>query len=93
MLNELVTITKKRISITKTVVYGASMAGAILTPYIEKYPNGADAVGILAGVSPSIANTLKSGCDFLYILSVFFVQQSRAAQLWEPRAYLATWQF
>ena len=72
MLNELVTITKKRISITKTVVYGSSMAGAILTPYIEKYPNGADAVGILAGVSPSIANTLKSGCDFLYIFSVFF---------------------
>jgi hypothetical protein len=72
MLNELVTITKKRISITKTVVYGSSMAGAILTPYIEKYPSGADAVGILAGVSPSIANTLKSGCDFLYIFSVFF---------------------
>jgi hypothetical protein len=72
MLNELVTITKKRISINKTVVYGGSMAGAILTPYIEKYPNGADAVGILAGVSPSIANTLKSGCDFLYIFSVFF---------------------
>jgi len=72
MLNELVTITKKRITIKKTVVYGSSMAGAILTPYIEKYPNGADAVGILAGVSPSIANTLKSGCDFLYIFSVFF---------------------
>ena len=72
MLNELVTITKKRVSITKTVVYGGSMAGAILTPYIEKYPNGADAVGVLAGVSPSIANTLKSGCDFLYIFSVFF---------------------
>lgn len=72
MLNELVTITKKRISITKTVVYGSSMAGAILTPYIEKYPNGADAVGVLAGVSPSIGNTLKSGCDFLYIFSVFF---------------------
>jgi len=72
MLNELVTITKKRVGITKTVVYGASMAGAILTPYIEKYPNGADAVGVLAGVSPSIANTLKSGCDFLYIFSVFF---------------------
>jgi pimeloyl-ACP methyl ester carboxylesterase len=72
MLNELVTITKKRVGITKTVVYGASMAGAVLTPYIEKYPNGADAVGILAGVSPSIGNTLKSGCDFLYIFSVFF---------------------
>ncbi len=72
MLNELVTITKKRISIKKTVVYGASMAGAILTPYIEKYPNGADAVGIAAGISPSVSNTLKSGCDFLYIFSVFF---------------------
>ena len=72
MLNELVTITKKRISITKTVVYGASMAGPILTPYIEKYPNGADAVGILAGVSPSIANTVKAGCYLMYIFSVFF---------------------
>ena len=72
MLNELVTITKKRISIKKTVVYGASMAGAILTPYIEKYPNGADAIGIAAGIAPSVSNTLKSGCDFLYIFSVFF---------------------
>ena len=72
MLNELVTITKKRVGVTKTVVYGASMAGAVLTPYIEKYPNGADAVGILAGVTPSIVNSVKSGCDLLYIFSVFF---------------------
>tara|TARA_B110000503_G_C7162500_1_gene420316 strand:- start:489 stop:2165 length:1677 start_codon:yes stop_codon:yes gene_type:complete len=72
MLNELITITKARISITKTVVYGASMAGAILTPFIEKYPDAADAVGILAGVTPSINNELKSGCDMLYIFSVFF---------------------
>jgi len=72
MLNELVTITKARISIQKTVVYGASMAGAILTPFIEKYPNAADAVGILAGVTPSINNELKSGCDMLYVFSVFF---------------------
>ncbi|TSA21695.1 MAG: hypothetical protein D4R69_02890 [Actinomycetales bacterium] len=72
MLNELVTITKARISIQKTIVYGASMAGAILTPFIEKYPNAADAVGILAGVTPSINNELKSGCDMLYIFSVFF---------------------
>ncbi len=72
MLNELVTITKARISIQKTVVYGASMAGAVLTPFIEKYPNAADAVGILAGVTPSINNELKSGCDMLYIFSVFF---------------------
>ena len=72
MLNELVTITKKRITITKTVVYGASMAGAVLTPFIEKYPNQADAVGVLAGVTPSVNNELKSGCDMLYIFSVFF---------------------
>jgi len=72
MLNELVTITKARISIKKTVVYGPSMAGAVLTPFIEKYPNAADAVGVLAGVTPSINNELKSGCDFLYIFSVFF---------------------
>jgi hypothetical protein len=72
MLNELVTITKKRITITKTVVYGASMAGVVLTPFIEKYPNQADAVGVLAGVTPSVNNELKSGCDMLYIFSVFF---------------------
>jgi hypothetical protein len=72
MLNELVTITKKRISIKKTVVYGASMAGVVLTPFIEKYPNQADAVGILAGLTPSVNNELKSGCDMLYIFSVFF---------------------
>ncbi len=72
MLNELVTITKARISIKKSIVYGASMAGAIITPFIEKYPNAADAVGILAGVTPSINNELKSGCDMLYIFSVFF---------------------
>jgi hypothetical protein len=48
------------------------MAGAILTPFIEKYPNQADAVGLLAGVTPSINNELKSGCDMLYIFSVFF---------------------
>lgn len=72
MLNDLVTITKARISIQKTIVYGASMAGAILTPFIEKYPNQADAVGLLAGVTPSINYELKSGCDMLYIFSVFF---------------------
>ena len=60
MLNDLVTITKARISIQKTIVYGASMAGAILTPFIEKYPNQADAVGLLAGVTPSINYELKS---------------------------------
>ena len=72
MFKELITITKARISIRKTVAYGGSMAGAILTPFIEKYPNMADAVGIEAGIAPSVNNTLKSGCDFLYIFSVFF---------------------
>jgi hypothetical protein len=48
------------------------MAGGVLTPFIEKYPDLADAVGLAAGVTPSINNELKSGCDFLYIFSVFF---------------------
>jgi pimeloyl-ACP methyl ester carboxylesterase len=72
MFKELITITKARISIKKTVAYGASMAGGVLTPFIEKYPDLADAVGLVAGVTPSINNELKSGCDFLYIFSVFF---------------------
>ena len=72
MYKELITITKARYSITKTVAYGASMAGAILTPFIEKYPDMADAVGIAAGISPSVNNNLKSGCDLLYMFSVFF---------------------
>ena len=72
MLNELITITKKRISIKKTVVYGSSMAGSVITPMIEKYPNAADAVGILAGLTPSVNYELKSGCDMLYIFSIFF---------------------
>jgi hypothetical protein len=72
MFKELITITKARITIKKTVAYGGSMAGAILTPFIEKYPDLADAVGIEAGIAPSVSNTLKSGCDFLYIFSVFF---------------------
>lgn len=72
MYKELITITKARINITKTVAYGGSMAGAILTPFIEKYPDMADAVGIEAGIAPSVNNTLKSGCDLLYMFSVFF---------------------
>jgi hypothetical protein len=72
MYKELITITKARITITKTVAYGGSMAGAILTPFVEKYPDMVDAVGIEAGVAPSVNNLLKSGCDFLYIFSVFF---------------------
>ncbi|WP_125918792.1 hypothetical protein [Candidatus Planktophila versatilis] len=57
--------------IEKKVVYGSSQAGAILTPFIEKYPTYADAVGILAGNTPSPADSIQSACDIFYILSVF----------------------
>jgi len=72
MLKELVTTTKAKYSIAHTVVYGSSMAGAIMTPFIEKYPTLADAVGIMAGVTPPLTNELRSGCDMFYIFSVFF---------------------
>ena len=53
------------------VVYGSSQAGSIITPFVEKYPTYADSVGILAGTTPSIADSLQSACDIFYILSVF----------------------
>lgn len=57
--------------IKKKVVYGSSQAGSIITPFVEKYPTYADSVGILAGTTPSIADSLQSACDIFYILSVF----------------------
>lgn len=57
--------------IQRKVVYGSSQAGSIITPFVEKYPTYADAVGILAGSTPSIADSLQSACDIFYILSVF----------------------
>jgi hypothetical protein len=57
--------------IQKKVVYGSSQAGSIVTPFVEKYPKYADALGIMAGTTPSIANSLQSACDIFYILSVF----------------------
>lgn len=57
--------------IEKKVVYGSSQAGSIITPFVEKYPTYADAVGIMAGTTPSIADSLQSACDIFYILSVF----------------------
>ncbi len=54
------------------VVYGSSQAGSIITPFVEKYPTYADAVGILAGTTPSIADSMQSLCDAMYIMSVFF---------------------
>jgi hypothetical protein len=58
--------------IKKKVVYGSSQAGSIITPFVEKYPTYADSVGILAGTTPSIADSLQSLCDAMYIMSVFF---------------------
>ena len=72
MLKDLITTTKAKYTIAHSVVYGSSMAGAVLTPFIEKYPNLADAVGIMAGVTPPVTNEIRSGCDMFYIFSVFF---------------------
>ena len=72
MLKDLITVTKAKYTVAHTVVYGSSMAGAVLTPFIEKYPNMADAVGILAGVTPPVTNEIRAGCDMFYIFSVFF---------------------
>ena len=73
MLKEVVdtAVTKYGAKIQKKVIYGSSQAGSIITPFVEKYPTYADSVGILAGVTPSIADSIQSACDIFYILSVF----------------------
>jgi hypothetical protein len=71
MLKELIDIVKANYTVKKGVAYGSSQAGSILTPFIEKYPTYADAVGIMAGVTPSIGQEVQSLCDMFYILSVF----------------------
>ena len=72
MLKEVIdTALVKYPKIKKKVVYGSSQAGSIITPFVEKYPTYADAVGIMAGTTPSIANSIQSACDIMYILSVF----------------------
>ena len=71
MLKELIDIVRAQYTVTKGVAYGSSQAGSILTPFIEKYPTYADAVGIMAGVTPSIGQEVQSLCDMFYILSVF----------------------
>ena len=58
--------------IKKKVLYGSSQAGSIITPFTEKYPKYADAVGLLAGLTPSPADSIQSLCDAMYIFSVFF---------------------
>ena len=71
MLKELIDTVKAKYTVKKGVIYGSSQAGSIMTPFIEKYPDYADAVGIMAGVTPSIGQEVQSLCDMFYILSVF----------------------
>ncbi|CAB4538713.1 unannotated protein [freshwater metagenome] len=73
MLKEVIdtAVTKYGKKIQKKVVYGSSQAGSIITPFVEKYPTYADSVGILAGVTPSVADSIQSACDIFYLLSVF----------------------
>jgi len=73
MLKEVIdtAMAKYGTKIQHKVVYGSSQAGAIITPFVEKYPTYADSVGIMAGITPPAANALQSACDMFYILSVF----------------------
>jgi len=73
MIKEVIDIAmaKYGTQIKKKVLYGASQAGSTITPFVEKYPTYADSVGIMAGVTPSIADSIQSACDIFYILSVF----------------------
>lgn len=71
MLKELIDTVRAKYSVRHGVIYGSSQAGSIVTPFIEKYPTYADAVGIMAGVTPSIGQEVQSLCDAFYILSVF----------------------
>jgi hypothetical protein len=71
MLKELIDTVRAKYTVDKGVIYGSSQAGSIMTPFIEKYPDYADAVGIMAGVTPSIGQEVQSLCDMFYILSVF----------------------
>jgi hypothetical protein len=71
MLKELIDTVRAKYTVKKGVVYGSSQAGSVITPFVEKYPTYADSVGIMAGVTPSIGQSLLSLCDAFYILSVF----------------------
>ena len=71
MLKELIDTVRAKYTVKKGVVYGSSQAGSIITPFVEKYPDYADSVGIMAGVTPSIGQEVQSLCDAFYILSVF----------------------
>ena len=73
MLKEVIdtAMAKYTTRIQKKVVYGSSQAGSIVTPFVEKYPTYADALGIMAGITPSAADSLQSACDMFYLLSIF----------------------
>lgn len=71
MLNDMVDTARAKVTnIKKVVVYGSSGAAPVINQFIEKYPDKADAVGLMAGLTtPSAA--LQSLCDYFYLLSVF----------------------
>jgi len=71
MLKDMVdTAHTKYTTIKKVVVYGSSGAAPVINQFIEKYPDKADAVGLMAGLTtPSAA--IQSLCDYFYLLSVF----------------------
>jgi hypothetical protein len=73
MLKEVIdtAMAKYTTKIQRKVVYGSSQAGSIITPFVEKYPTYADSVGILAGLTPSPADSIQSACDIFYLLSIF----------------------
>ena len=72
MLKEVIDIALvKYPRIQKKVVYGSSQAGSIMTPFAEKYPAHADSIGIMAGLTPSAADSIQSACDAMYLLSIF----------------------
>ena len=72
MLKEVIDIAVvKYPQIQKKVVYGSSQAGSIITPFAEKYPAYADSIGIMAGLTPSAADSIQSACDAMYLFSIF----------------------
>ena len=72
MLKEVIDIAAvKYPTIQKKVVYGSSQAGSIITPFAEKYPTYADSIGIMAGLTPSAADSIQSACDAMYLFSIF----------------------
>ena len=71
MLNDMVDTARAKVTnIKKVVVYGSSGAAPVINQFIEKYPDKADAVGLMAGLATPSAS-VQSLCDYFYLLSVF----------------------